>query len=207
MRKVVYLIIVLLLIIGCKTQKKNFVRTERYFPDSGFFENTANTSPIALDTVENYGQLLDAMDRIVCNEKAPILLFSDEKFNYNLRGFKECSQSREVADYFRRNEIWVENDSIFFDFDNKSSITNFKEALRIIISQSLSYQLEDSLTLKPALIFFYADSDNSNEKVKDNLIRIITGFENLKSTEDVNFPFHILFQRNKFPPPPPPFFD
>ena len=205
MRKAFFLLGLLSFLLGCKTQIKSTDRNERYYPDPEIFQRLEKTSFIALDTVVNYDQLLDAMDRIACNEKSPILLFSDEKVNYNLLGFKECSQSTDVVDYFRSNTIRVENDSVFFDFDDELTIKDFKDVLKIIISEPLSYDLYDGDTLKPALIFFYADPHYSNEKIKKNLIKIITEFENLKIEEDVDFPFHFIFQRGKFPPPPPPF--
>ena len=207
MRKANYLLGLSILLLGCKTQIKSTDRIERYYPDQEIFQRFEKTSFIALDTVDNYGRLLEAMDRIACNEKAPVLKFSDENFNYNLLGFKECSQSTDIVDYFRRNEIRVENDSVFFDFDDELTIKDFKKVLKIIISEPLSYKVYNGDTLKPALIIFYADPDYSNRRIKENLIKIITEFENLKITENVDLPFSFIFQRGKFPPPPPPFKD
>lgn len=202
MRKVIYLLCFFILILGCKAQNKSTDRIDRCYPDPEIFKQLEKTSFIALDSVENYGRLLEVMDRITCNEIAPILQFSDQMTNYNLLSFIECSQSNSVADYFRKNEIRVENDSIFSAFEKGKITADFEEILKTIISEPISYMEYGGDTLKPALIFFYADQDYPIEKIKGNLIKIISDYEGLKSSENGEFPFAILFERNKFIPPP-----
>lgn len=204
MIKTVYIIIISILISGCGIQKEKSVRTEIYYPDSSFFENTENDIVIALDTVRNYQRLYNLMDRIACDQKTPVLRFSDLNFNYNLLSFIECSQSTSVADYFSRNYFRVENDSVFYDYGKGKGIADFDKVLESVISQPISYKKYGGNTLKPALIFFYAEPEYPIDQIKENLIIILSGFDNVKSEKTLDFPFHILFEEQKIPPPPPP---
>lgn len=204
MKKTVYIIIISLLILGCGKKEEKIERTEMFYPDKKYFEKTEGDVIISLDTIESYRRLFSFMDEIACDKKTPVLRFFDKNINYNLLSFIECSQSTSVADYFRRNYFRVENDSIFYDYGKGKRIADFEKVLQSVISKPISYKKYEGDTLKPALIFFYADPEYSIDQIKENLITILSEFDNLKSEKNIDFPFQILFEKRKFPPPPPP---
>ncbi len=71
---------------------------------------------IDLDSVSNFAELRQKMGELTCKGKSSGLRFISNDTIYNLTGFADCPTSAEIGCYFRRNLLFVRNDSLVIEF-------------------------------------------------------------------------------------------
>ena len=173
--------------LNCETKKD---KAEFYYPKISSFKLDSLLTNIQLDSIENYGELTKILDRITCSGKTPVLKFSNEKSEFNLIVFKMCSETNIVADYSTRNVIYIQNDSIIVNNKIEKPFDSLKTILKkhILNSKNIS---DYSINIEKALIFYYQDSLYNKEKIKAQLIKITTEFNQLNEKNGDSLPLKI----------------
>ena len=175
MKKIVFISIIFSLFLSCKTKKD---KAEFYYPRISSFKSDSLLTNIQLDSIENYEELTKILDRITCSGKTPVLKFSNEKYEFNLIVFKICSEANLVADYSKRNVLYIQNDSIIINNEMEKSFNNLKSVLKRHILNPKK-ESDYSMNVEKAIIFYYQDSLYHKEKIKTQLIKIATEFNQL----------------------------
>ena len=188
---------------NCETKKD---KAEFYYPRISSFKSDSLLTDIQLDSIKNYGELTKILDRITCSGKTPVLKFSNEKSEFNLIVFKMCSETNIVADYSTRNVISIQNDSIIINNKIEKPFDSLKTILKkhILNPKNIS---DYSINIEKALIFYYQDSLYNKEKIKAQLIKITTEFNQLNEKNGDSLPLKIKMTNHPYiriePPPFP----
>lgn len=161
--------------LSCETQIN---KTEFYYPDKSSFESEADLIDLKLDSFKNYGELTSKMDANICNGKTSVLKFSDKKSEFNLIAFQDCSESNISPLYWNRNTINIQNDSIIIDNDLK---THFNSLSTVLKKHLINSNKDDNYSIdkEKAVIFYYQNDLFEIEKVKEQLIKMATEFNEL----------------------------
>lgn len=197
----------LFLFTACEYGENLVVEAEDvFYPSEDRFITDYTLSDIELNSVENFAQLYEIMERNACAEKASVLKFKHSGKNYNIIGFVECPETNGVACYFRVNHIEINGDSLIYNYDVVLPVEDLDDALEDLMSNPYNYKFQ-STSLKPAIIWFHGDKDQSIEQTRELLIRITAEFDKVNKLEKEKFPYYINFLPHKYqriPPPPPP---
>lgn len=164
---------------------------------------------VDLDSVSNFSELRKKMGQLTCEGKFPGLRFKSNDTIYHLTGSADCPTSAEISCYFRRNLLFIRNDSLVIKFGKnkkKEPIGYLKTELNEIVSKPYNFQRNEN-KLKPALIHFYVDDKYPISTTKRALKEIVKQFTeiNTKNSSDY-FKYNILFEGydiSNIPPPPP----
>ncbi|WP_157811823.1 hypothetical protein [Tenacibaculum sp. SZ-18] len=174
------------------------------------FEIDDKIEIIDLDSVSNFSELRQKMGKLTCEGKSSGLRFKSNDTIYHLIGFANCPSSVEIGCYFRRNLLFVRNDSLVIEYGKskkKKSITFLKAELNEIISKTYNFQYNEN-KLKPALIHFYVEDKYPIETTKRTLKEIVRQFKEINSQNGSDyFRYNILFEGfdiTNIPPSPPP---
>ena len=165
---------------------------------------------IDLDSVSNFSELRKKMGAVTCKGKVSGLRFRSNDTLYYLTGFADCPASPGIGCYFRRNYLYVRNDSLVLDFGKtrkKEPIEYLKTELNEVMSKPYTFHHKED-KLMPALIYFHVEDKYPISTTKRALKEIVHRFEEIhaKNSPDY-FKYHILFKGydiTNLPPPPPP---
>lgn len=186
--------------------------TELFSQDFKKFQIDNKIGIIDLDSVSNFSELRKKMGELTCEGKVSGLRFGLNDTIYHLTGFADCPTSGKIRCYFRRNLLFIINDSLVLEFGKnkkKEPIEYLKKELNEIMSKEYAFQYKEN-KLKPALIHFYVEDKYPISTTKRVLKKIFKQFERINSKNSPDyFKYHILFKENditriKIPPPPPP---
>ncbi|MEL4308161.1 hypothetical protein [Joostella sp. CR20] len=189
-------------------QKKNL--KELYSQDFIKLQSENDIEIINLDSVTSFSELRNKMGQITCEGKVSGLRFELKDTIYNITGFSDCPSSRVIGCYFRRNLLYVRNDSLLIEngkSKKRKPIAFLKTELNEIMSKTYNFQHNED-KLKPALIHFYVEDKYPIETTKRALKEIARQFKEINSQNDSDyFKYKILFEGfdiTNIPPPPPP---
>ena len=180
MKKIIIILIIANLFYNCenKKEKAEFKKTEFFYPRVSNFKTDSSLIAIYLDSIENYGELLKASDKIACNGKEPLLRFNNEKASFNLIVYKECSKLKDIFDYSDRNVISIENEMIIINDETEKPLDSLKSVLENhIINPKKVFVYSENVD--KALILYYQKDSYSYKKIKSQLIQIATEFNAL----------------------------
>ncbi|WP_157451746.1 lipoprotein [Cellulophaga lytica] len=210
MKKSIYILIFLLILSSCSNLNEKKPLSELFSEDFKSFEIDDKIGIIDLDSVSNFAELRQKMGKLTCEGKSSGLRFKSNDTIYHLTGFADCPTSGEIGCYFRRNLLFVRNDSLVIKYGkNKKTepIEFLKTELNKIISKKYNFQYNEN-KLKPALIYFYVEDKYPIETTKRALKEIVRQFKEINSQNGSDyFKYNILFEGfdiTNIPPPPPP---
>ncbi|MDH7913868.1 hypothetical protein [Winogradskyella sp. SYSU M77433] len=150
----------------------------------------SSLTEIYLDSIKNYGELIKIADKIACYGKAPLLKFSTDSTEFNLIVYKECISKMDIVDYHGSNVISIQKDSIIINNEIEVSFDSLQPILRNHILNP-ERKFDFSKSIDKALIFYYQDSSVSSKKIKDQLIKITTDFNELNRKNGDSLPLKI----------------
>lgn len=204
-----YLIILLLffLFTGCE-YKDPISRSEIkevFYPSQERFNLETELAEVYPDSVENYAQLYKQMEKNACEGKTSVIKFLHQGQNYNIIGYTECPEKAMISCFFRVNQMYINSDSLRYDYDVILPVARFGDAVSDLMVNPHNYKFQ-STSLKDAVIWFYVDGKYSIQFTKDLLVRITDEFEKVNNGNKGKFPYYINFEPREYrrPPPPPP---
>ncbi|MEM0518682.1 MULTISPECIES: hypothetical protein [Aequorivita] len=171
-------------------------KTEFYYPRISNFKSDSSLIKIYLDSIENYGELTKIADKIACDVKEPLLRFGNEKTDFNLIIYKECSESNDIVDFSGRNVISIENETIIINDEIEKPFDSLKSVLENHILNPKKV-FDYSTDIEKALIMYYQNSSYSSKDIKKQLIQIVTEFNNLNTKHSDSLPLKIKL--NEYP--------
>ncbi|SHG69152.1 hypothetical protein [Flagellimonas flava] len=202
-----------LMMLGCHdaqvTTLEEIIHQEKQFFTPNYLQSNMEEGfeVLNLDTYNNYGDLLDAMETLSCEEKGIGLKFEHEGISYHTTGFAECPTSWVIDCYFNRNMVMVKNDSLRH-FTKKRHISELQNEIMEFNDYSGYQGLRGNRRLKPSLLFLYVEDKYPIAKTKEVLKEIVTQFEGInKELGHQKYRYHLQFERFSnfdIPPPPPP---
>ena len=180
--------------LNCETKrdKAEFKKTDFYYPRISDFRPDSLLTKIYLDSIENYGELNRTVDRIACDGKNPLLIFSNDSTEFNLIVYKECSESDDIADYSIKNVISIENNLIIINDEIEKPMDSLKTVLENHILNPKK-EFDFSQNIEKALIVYFQDSLYKTEKIKKQLIKLATEFNELNQKNGDSLPLKIKF--------------
>ena len=211
MKNLNYILIFFLILGSCSNLDEKKPVYELYSQDFKKFQIDNEIGIVDLDSVSNFSELRKKMGELTCEGKVSGLRFKSNDTIYHLTGFTDCPTSGEISCYFRRNLLFVRNDSLVLKFGKnkkKEPIGYLKTELNEIMSKKYTFQRNEN-KLKPALIHFYVDDKYPISTTKRALKEIVKQFTEIstKNSSDY-FKYNILFEgydiTSMLPPPPPP---
>ena len=172
---------------NCETKKE---KAEFYYPRISNFKTDSTLTTIYLDSIKNYGELIKITEQIACADKAPLLKFSTDSTEFNLIVYKECTNKMDIVDYHGSNVISIQKDSIIINDQIELTFDSLRPILRNHILNP-NREFNYSKSIDKALIFYYQDSLVSTKKIKEQLIKISTDFNELNRKNGDSLPLKI----------------
>jgi len=208
LRKIVYILILSILIINCDTKevKVKIDKSTFYYPRFSNFQNDSLLVNIYLDSINNYGELIEIANQISCDLKIPVIKFNNDVSEFNLIAWKYCSESNDIVCYSERNIISIENDSIIINYDNTQTIDSLKTILENHILNPI--KLDDySQNADKSIIQFHQDNSFNSKNIKDLLITLVSEFNLLNKKNGDSLPLNFFLMDYPYisiePPPVP----
>lgn len=206
LKKYFYIIIFPLLFTACEYGETFSSEKEQvFYPSEERLNQEKESVKIYLDSVENYAQLYECMEKFACEGKTSIIKFDNNEKSYNILVNVGCPNNGMVVCFMRVNHIHVNSKFVMYDYDIKLPVENLNEALSDLIANPLKYKFQSN-SLMDAVIWFHVDEKEPIEVTKQLLIKITGEFEKINREEKDKFPYYINFERRQYerPPPPPP---
>lgn len=206
LKKYFYIIYFAFLFTACEYGETFSSEKEQvFYPSEEKLNQEINSVQIYLDSLENYAQLYECMEKYACEGKTSIIKFDNNDKSYNILGEVKCPNNGIIACFMRVNHIYVNSKFLIYDFDVKLPTKNLNEALKDLIANPLKYKFQSN-SLMDAIIWFHVDEKEPIEVTKQLLIKITGEFEKINREENDKFPYNINFERQQYqiPPPPPP---
>ena len=172
---------------NCETKKE---KAEFYYPRISNFKTDSTLTTIYLDSIKNYGELIKITEQIACADKAPLLKFSTDSTEFNLIVYKECTNKMDIVDYHGSNVISIQKDSIIINDQIELTFDSLRPILRNHILNP-NREFNYSKSIDKALIFYYQNSLVSTKKIKEQLIKISTDFNELNRKNGDSLPLKI----------------
>ncbi|GAA3577901.1 hypothetical protein [Snuella lapsa] len=209
MKNLTYILFVLHVLSSCSHWGERRELKQFYSQDFTKFQERDELVVVDLDSMANFSELRESMGQMTCAGKVAGLRFESNDTLYHVTGFADCPTSSETGCYFRRNLLFVRNDSLIIEFGKnkvKKPIGYLKTELENITRKTYNFQYREN-NVKPALIHFYADDKYPIATTKKVLREIAYQFSllNIKDSPDY-FKYNILFEGfdiTSIPPPPP----
>lgn len=203
MKKILSISFITLFFLSCGIKKE---KAKFYYPKKSSFVDNSNLSRVYLDSIKNYEELIRILNEISCSNQTPVLKFNNKKSEFRLVVFKDCSESNNSPLYWNRNVINIQNDSIIIDNNFK---VHFKNLTTVLKKHLINPNNENNFSAnnKKSVIFYYQDGMFEMEKVKEQLLKIITEFNkiNKKVENELNLKIKMSdkpYQSIKTPPLP-----
>ena len=187
LKKIVFILIIVHLFYNCETKKE---KAEFYYPRISNLKTDSTLTTIYLDSIKNYGELIKITEQIACADKAPLLKFSTDSTEFNLIVYKECTNKMDIVDYHGSNVISIQKDSIIINDQIELTFDSLRPILRNHILNP-NREFNYSKSIDKALIFYYQDSLVSTKKIKEQLIKISTDFNELNRKNGDSLPLKI----------------
>ena len=216
MKALLYISALFIIGVGCDrpfvNEQEDSQKLSSEFLSSEYSEhfNQPDFETVNLDSLQNFGKLLDNMERISCANKSTGITFTFHDTIYKLMGFTGCPTSNVISCHFNRNTLFVKNDSIknlSGDWDEMVYIENLDKEIEKVSEVDYHFQFDKDV-LKPALIHLYIENKYPISKTKAVLKEIVQQFEKINSEMGSDFfRYNINFERYSMvdiPPPPPP---
>ena len=199
-----------LILSSCSNLDEKKPLYELYSQDFKKYQGDNEIGIVDLDSVSNFSELRKKMGELTCEGKLPGLRFKSNDTIYHLTGFADYPTSGEIGCYFRRNLLFIRNDSLVLEFGKnrkKEPIGYLKTELNEIMSKTHTFQHKEN-KLKPALIHFYVEDKYPMSTTKRALKEIVKQFAEINTENSSDyFKYSILFEGydiTNMPPPPKP---
>ena len=186
------IIILILLFSACNTRSKNEKQTSEekytfYYPKKFHFEDGSEIVSIDIDTIKNFGKILEFTDKIACGKKYPALKIQKNDSIFNIMFWKDCSIYASIGDYKNRNVISIQGDSIII---NEKTFTSFENIDKVLPEHILNPSKNMIYSTNPerSIIMYYQDSTYDSKKFKEQILKIAKEFNklNLKSKDSLS---------------------
>lgn len=207
MTKYLFILLLFFVFTGCE-YKESVSRSEQkelFYPSQEKFDFETELAEVYLDSVENYAQLYKQLEKNACEGNTSVIKFLHQGQQYNIIGYAECPEDAMIVCFFRVNQMYINSDSLRYDYDVLLPVDRFGDALSDLMLNPHNYKFQ-STSLKNAVIWFYVEEKYSIEFTKELLVKITGEFEKINKEDKNKFPYNISFERReyKIPPPPPP---
>ena len=149
-----------------------------YYPKKIHFEDDSELVSFDIDTIKNFGKLLEVTDKIVCDKKYPALKIKKTDSIFNIMFWKDCSIYASIGDHKQRNVISIQGDSIII---NEETFTPFKNIDKVLSQHILNTTKNMIYSTNPerSIIMYYQDSTYDSKKFKKQILKIIREFNKL----------------------------
>ncbi|MDY2588509.1 hypothetical protein [Winogradskyella aquimaris] len=197
--KISSLIILILCIFGCQNaEQKPIKKIEKNF---GLYENESDSIAVELKLNEfnNWNELLERTEQIVCNDSLPKITFNNNSIIKRVYLRNPCWEGIGCILIKQKNTIQIHNDTIsksdrfFYPLDSLTSVLkkDFENNGKI-----------PSWSVSPEKLMIFISYDNNNmERLPKTIERVLNEYEKL--TDSVVLKIW-LNEKFDIPPPPPP---
>jgi len=152
-------------------------KTESYYPSKGDFIDNSNMSQISLDSLKNFNELIDEIDKIVCADKIPVVNFENGKSKFKIIPVNICSLKRGI-ECFKPFSMSITSDSIKIDEVKRVGIEELPMALELnLLNKGKNLIYGD--TPEKTIFEIQVDSIYDIKKTRDLLIRIANSYNEL----------------------------
>ena len=174
MKNSFYILIYIIVSSSCSNFDNKEPIDELFSEDFKTLSSDTTIEIIDLDSISNYSELIEQMGQLSCEGKPYGLKFRSNNTVYYVTGYTDCPSSNIINCYFRRNLLYVRNDSLVIEPGKEKKPIRFpKTELNGIMSKTYSFQHNEN-QLKPALIHFYVENQYSIETTKRALKEIVS---------------------------------
>ena len=208
MEKLSYIpIFLILFFFSCNqnNDKEDLERDVYYYPEEEKFKQNSNQRKIFIDSISNYGDLLNEIDKVACQDSVPVIVYSTKEEWYELIPWYECSEYNIISSPTFRSRIFIQNDSILTNFDIRHSIDSLETIFRRhFLNKGKDFNYSDSPA--KAGIEIYLKNDIGSKEVKKLLLSVSEEFNNLNEKSSDTLYLNIFFRDSplkRVPPPPP----
>ncbi|GGK29922.1 hypothetical protein GCM10007962_25250 [Yeosuana aromativorans] len=201
LRNTLYILASILIFSSCveKTKTIGLNKSKFYYPSKSDFENDSTITQITLDSLKNFNELVDKIDKIVCTDSIPVINFENTQSEFKIMPMNSCSS--EMA-CFRPFLVTISPDSIRIDYHKKIGIENLFTALELNLLNKDKNPLHGD---SPAKTIFevQVDSIYNIKKTSDLLVKIVNSYNELNKKNKDSLFLKIWFSKRKSYPPPP----
>lgn len=196
MKKALVLFVICLFLIGCNSPEMQVVDSpveEVKMYGSAQNSNDNLFVPIALSELETYGQLIDRIEEIACNDSTPQILIKNNSETRIVFPVIECLPP--PFDPRSKHYVFISNGQ-----------ANYHSSLDPINLDSLQYVIQTDYAFQRRgvtaayLVVIEADSIENTQGVKEFLNHLTRAFDSVETDLHLN----ILLWRIYTPPPEPP---
>ena len=198
--KISFLILLILTIIGCQNSDKK--EEQLVHKEFGKWKTENDSLGVELDInlFNNWNDLLERTEKIVCNDSLPKITLTTDKELKTIYFRNPCWEDFACILIKQKNVIEIHNDTInkndenFFPLDSLESVLK-----RDIENNGKNPKLSDN----PEKLLFYVSYDNKNEfkKLPTTLNQLTETYNRITKKSDIKI---WLKEKIYFIPPPPP---
>ncbi|MCK8524209.1 hypothetical protein M0D21_21705 [Aquimarina sp. D1M17] len=206
MKKNIIFILAALLVVSCNTSVKSKVG-ENLISDLSFnscYNDVAESYEFDLDSLENFGSLIQNLDRITCENQKPVIGFNINNSRYRISPCHSCPDNRIIFCSKQRNELYIKKDSVRVDNFTAFPIDSLKQILRKHILNEKN-ESKYSESPKKAFVSISTNSNESINTIKNILLEIGEEFVEIKKDYKDSLYLSVQFKTNfAFDLSPPP---
>jgi len=198
--KISFLTLLILTIIGCQNSDKK--EEQLVHKEFGKWKTENDSLGVELDInlFNNWNDLLERTEKIVCNDSLPKITLTTDKELKTIYFRNPCWEDFACILIKQKNVIEIHNDTInkndenFFPLDSLESVLK-----RDIENNGKNPKLSDN----PEKLLFYVSYDNKNEfkKLPTTLNQLTETYNRITKKSDIKI---WLKEKIYFIPPPPP---
>jgi len=196
LKKVYYILLLSLTLFNCdKTVKQDHTSTTEtfYYPTVANFQNETLLKKVELDSLDNFEELLNIADEIVCDTKSPLIYFENKDAIFKFLIDKDCLIAFNIADYKERNIIFIQGDSIIINDKMSKPLDSIEKVLNNHILNK-GKNPKYSTSIEKAIIFYHQDSLFKSIDIKEQLLKISNAFNGIRNTNGDSIPLKIKLQ-------------
>jgi hypothetical protein len=196
--KISSLIILILVLFGCQNAEQKIIKIIE--KDFGLYENENDSIAIELKLTEfqNWKELLERTEQIVCNDSLPKITIENDSLIKRIYLRNPCWEGLACILIKQKNTIEIHNDTInkadeiFYPLDSLPNIVR-----RDIENNGKNTRLSDS----PEKLLIYISYGNGGiENLPKTLDKLTQAYERITNKTDINI---WLNEKFDIPPPPP----
>jgi hypothetical protein len=195
--KISSLIILILVLFGCQNAEQKIIKIIE--KDFGLYENDSIAIELKLTEFQNWKELLERTEQIVCNDSLPKITIENDSLIKRIYLRNPCWEGLACILIKQKNTIEIHNDTInkadeiFYPLDSLPNIVR-----RDIENNGKNTRLSDS----PEKLLIYISYGNGGiENLPKTLDKLTQAYERITNKTDINI---WLNEKFDIPPPPPP---
>jgi hypothetical protein len=195
--KISSLIILILVLFGCQNAEQKIIKIIE--KDFGLYENDSIAIELKLTEFQNWKELLERTEQIVCNDSLPKITIENDSLIKRIYLRNPCWEGLACILIKQKNTIEIHNDTINKADENFYPLDSLPNILRRDIENNgKKPRLSDS----PEKLLIYISYDNGGiENLPKTLDKLTQAYERITNKTDINI---WLNEKFDIPPPPPP---